>query len=99
MCLADEPDNPFVRDVISSFAQTKGSNHEVLEGDAFSQRFPNLKFSDPVTGVLDPGAGVIMADKALLAVQDLAKDHGVVIMDSTPVSSVEDMEGKVMVGW
>ena len=41
----------------------------VYEGKEFSSKFPYLRMGDAGTGCLDPTAGVIMADKAVRAVQ------------------------------
>ena len=41
----------------------------VYEGKEFSSKFPYLRMGNTGAGCLDPTAGVIMADKAVRAVQ------------------------------
>ena len=69
----------------------------MFEGNQFCQRFPFLRFRDPVVGVVDPGAGVIMADQALRAILDLARATGVTVRDGCAVTGVESLEGGVRV--
>jgi len=89
LCFADEPENPFVTSVLASFEQ-ENVEHSVHKGDQFKKSFPYLNFSEPVTGVVDPEAGVIMADKALAAVLALAKREGVKVMDGKEVVDLVD---------
>ena len=69
----------------------------MFEGNQFCQKFPFLRFRDPVVGVVDPGAGVIMADKALRAIIDQGRAEGVTVRDSCAVVGVESWEGGVRV--
>ena len=48
-------------------------------------------------GCLDHTAGVLMADKALRAVQDLAMSYGVRIIDSFTVDKVDNFNNFVQV--
>jgi len=70
----------------------------VFHGKEFKEKYPYIRFDDPLTGVLDPTAGVVMADKALQAVQLLAVRGGAVIRDGVSVDSVDDWRGGVRVG-
>eukprot|EP00092_Neocalanus_flemingeri_P002678 GFUD01002866.1.p1 GENE.GFUD01002866.1~~GFUD01002866.1.p1 ORF type:complete len:294 (+),score=87.45 GFUD01002866.1:117-998(+) len=97
LCFADEEENPFLNGVISSFAQTPGSKHSVLEDEQFREQFPHLRFTNPIKGCLDHSAGVLMADKALRAVQDLAVSYGVRIIDSFTVEKLDNSDTFVTV--
>ena len=58
-----------MKKVIKSFDETPGSNYTVYKGQDFQQKFPYLTLEDSVEGCFDPTGGVLMADKALRAVQ------------------------------
>jgi len=97
LCFADEEENPFLNGVISSFAQSPGSKHTVYEDRQLRKQFPQLRFRNPLKGCLDHSAGVLMADKALRAVQDLAVSYGANIIDGFTVDKVDDFDTFVQV--
>jgi len=96
LCFADEPQNPFVTSVLASFQQ-ENVEHSVHRGEQFNKSFPYLTFDDSVTGVVDPEAGVILADKALAAVLGLAKREGVKVRDGCEVVELESKGSLVKV--
>jgi len=96
LCFADEPQNPFVTSVLASFQQ-ENVEHSVHRGEQFKETFPYLTFDDSVTGVVDPEAGVILADKALAAVLGLAKREGVEVRDGCEVVELESKGNLVKV--
>ena len=55
--------------VINSFEQTPGSEYSVYKGRQFQEKFPCLNIEDTITGCYDPTGGVLLADKALRAIQ------------------------------
>ena len=55
--------------VIKSFEDSPEATCEVFHGEAFPQRYPSLRMDDSVEGCFDPTGGVLMADKALKAIQ------------------------------
>jgi len=96
LCFADEPQNPFVTSVLASFQQ-ENVEHSVHRGEQFNKSFPYLTFDESVTGVVDPEAGVILADKALAAVLGLAKREGVKVRDGCEVVELESKGSLVKV--
>jgi len=97
LCFADEKENDFLTGVISSFAMTPGSRHTVYQDNQLRKEFPQLRFSNQLTGCLDHSAGVLMADKALRAVQSLALSYGAKIIDGFSVEKVDDCNTYVQV--
>jgi hypothetical protein len=69
LCFSEEKENKFMKKVIKSFDETPGSSYEIYKGHDFHQKFPYLKLQDSVESCFDPTGGVLMADKALRAVQ------------------------------
>jgi len=97
LCFADEEENAFLTGVISSFSMSPGSRHTVYQDDHLRREFPQLRFRKPLQGCLDHSAGVLMADKALQAVQSLAVSYGAEIIDGFTVDKVEDCDTWVQV--
>ena len=91
LCFADEEENDFLNGVVTSFKMTSGSRHTIYEDDQLRKEFPQLKFRKPMKGCLDHSAGVLLADKALRAVQELAVSYGAHILDGHTVDKVEDL--------
>jgi hypothetical protein len=60
--------DPFFKAVINSFKQNPNSDFEELTPKQLAIRYPNVSMGPEVAGVLDPEAGVLMADKALKVV-------------------------------
>ena len=58
-----------MKKVIKSFDETPGSSYALYKGQDFHQKFPYLKLQDSVEACYDPTGGVLLADKALRAVQ------------------------------
>ena len=97
LCFADEEDNPFLDGVIASFRMNPNAKHTVYDDQELREQFPQLKFGTPMHGCLDHSAGVLLADKALRAVQDLAVLYGTKILDGICVDSIQEQDGHVHV--
>jgi len=97
LCFSDEKDNKFMKKVIDSFEKTPGSDYSVFRGKEFHQKFPYLKVGDTIEGCYDPSGGVLMADKALRAVQDLAVKYGAKIVDGFAVEDIKSSPNFVQV--
>jgi len=88
LCFSDMLESPWLGAIIDSLVAQE-AEHEVVSGDKFRQRFPYISFEEDAVGCVDPGAGVLMADKALKEVQGLAVKEGAVIRDGFTVTNVE----------
>jgi len=97
LCFSEEIDNKFMKNVITSFEQTPGSAYSVYKGKQFQDKFPYLNIEDTVTGCYDPTGGVLLADKALRAIQDLAVKYGAKIVDGFEVKDVKSFQNHVEV--
>lgn len=97
LCFSEEKGNKFMKKVIKSFDETPCSNYTVYKGQDFQQKFPYLTLEDSVEGCFDPTGGVLMADKALRAVQDLAVGYGAKIVDGFDVEDIKSFQNFVQV--
>ena len=88
LCFSDDPSSPWLAAIRASLAE-QGAPHTNFGGEQFAANFPYLEFPGEVEGCLDPGAGVVMADKALEAVRAMARKGGAVIRDGFNVVKVE----------
>jgi len=97
LCFSEEKGNKFMNKVIKSFEESPETTCEVFHGEAFHQRYPYLRMDDSVEGCFDPTGGVLMADKALKAIQGLAVKYGAKIKDGVSVSDILSSPGSVQV--
>ncbi|XP_019366858.1 PREDICTED: peroxisomal sarcosine oxidase [Gavialis gangeticus] len=73
---------------LQSLAQ-HGVPRELLSAQELPRRFPGLRAYRGETAVFEPSAGVLRADKALRAVQDLFLQAGGALRDSEKVVAIE----------
>jgi sarcosine oxidase len=66
-----------------------GARHSWLAGDELRERFPQIAAQPGERMLLQPDAGVLLAGRAVAALQDLAKRDGVAIREQTPVLGIE----------
>jgi len=97
LCFSEETDNIFMKNVITSFEKTPGSTYSVFDGKDFETKFPYLNLEDTIKGCYDPTGGVLLADKALRAVQDLAVKYGAKILDGFEVEDIKSYQNYVEV--
>ncbi|UMM42085.1 hypothetical protein L5515_018056 [Caenorhabditis briggsae] len=65
--------------------------HEVITGSQISERYPQFKFDEKWTGLIDPMGGVIYANKWLKAFQEEFRNLGGTIRENEPlISHTED---------
>ncbi|XP_017590650.1 PREDICTED: peroxisomal sarcosine oxidase [Corvus brachyrhynchos] len=62
---------------------------EVLDATALAQRFPGFRLQAGQVAVLDSTAGVLFADRALRAVQEVFRRHGGTLRDGEKVLHIE----------
>jgi len=91
LCFSDFLESPWLASIVDSLAAQE-AEHEVVSGEKFRERFPYIRFEGDAVGCVDPGAGVLMADKALKEVQGLAVKEGAVIRDGFTVVNVESWQ-------
>ncbi|XP_043204607.1 peroxisomal sarcosine oxidase-like [Amphibalanus amphitrite] len=69
------------------------SNQTIYQGDQLARLLPAAAFPDGYTGGLDDSAGLLRADRCLLAVRRLFVSNGGIIRDGTPVTAITPVEG------
>lgn len=83
---------------ISGHLKKHNIEHTVIPGNQISSHYPQLKFDEKWTGLIDPMGGVIYADKWLRAFQDEFQTLGGVIHENEPVNGhSENPDGSVTV--
>ncbi|PIC18760.1 hypothetical protein B9Z55_024542 [Caenorhabditis nigoni] len=76
---------------ISGHLKKHHIEHEVITGSQISERYPQFKFDEKWTGLIDPMGGVIYANKWLNAFQEEFKNLGGTIRENEPfISHTED---------
>jgi sarcosine oxidase len=78
------PDSELVR----TAGQSAGP-HEVLDGAAMADRYPQHRLAPGEVGLLDPEAGFVRPEFAVLAAARRAVELGATIADRTPVLRIE----------
>ncbi|NWV13914.1 SOX oxidase, partial [Ptilonorhynchus violaceus] len=63
--------------------------HQVLDAKALAQRFPGFRLQAGQVAVFDSTAGVLFADRALRAVQEVFRQHGGTLRDGEKVLRIE----------
>ena len=91
LCFSDELNNPFMKSTIEAFKSSHSaeSEYKLFYGQQFQQAFPSLKLGSEGFGCYDPSGGILMADKALRAIQDLAVKMGAKIIDGFDVDEIK----------
>lgn len=83
---------------ISGHLKKLNIEHTVIPGTEISNHYPQLKFDEKWTGLIDPMGGVIYANKWLSAFQDEFKTLGGVIQENEPVlNHSENSDGSITV--
>lgn len=67
----------------------RGPGCTVLDADAAREVFPAIELGDTLEGLYDPAAGLLHADRALAAMQLLARRSGAKLRDAEPLVAWE----------
>ncbi|BFZ05376.1 hypothetical protein BsWGS_08415 [Bradybaena similaris] len=62
--------------------------HETLSSEELQKRYPSVRGGDTCVAIVDPSGGILRADRALRAFQQVFQQLGGVIQDNEPVTSV-----------
>ncbi len=84
-------------DRIERALREAGSEVERLGADDVARRFPALRLGRHDEAIFQPAAGVLAADRAVLAMLRLAARRGAVLHDSEPVIAIEPGNDGVVV--
>ena len=83
----------YVEAILRNVRET-GAPHTVLDAAALRARYPQHRVSDDDAAVLDPRAGFLRTDRAVLSAVAAAESLGAQVLASTPVDALhEDAHG------
>ncbi|NXU52429.1 SOX oxidase, partial [Turnix velox] len=74
---------------LEAHRRSLGDHHHLLDATALSQRFPGFQLHAGEVAVWDGSGGVLFADRALRAVQDVFRRHGGTLRDNEKVLRIE----------
>jgi sarcosine oxidase/L-pipecolate oxidase len=80
-------DSPGLNRVLTSL-RALNVPHERLSSRDIARRFPTILARDDDEAIYDPSGGLLRADKALRAYQEVFKSRGGVLQDNEPVTSI-----------
>ncbi|XP_006185009.1 peroxisomal sarcosine oxidase isoform X1 [Camelus ferus] len=81
-------ENPELK-TIQATLSSQGVEHQYLPSEELKQRFPNIRLARGEVGLLDKSGGVLYADKALRALQDVIQQLGVIVRDGEKVMEIK----------
>ena len=69
LCFSDEKNNIFMEQTIGAFKASTNADYELFNNEEMKQKYPYLKLGNEAYACYDPTGGILMADKALKALQ------------------------------
>jgi len=97
LCFSDEKNNIFMEQTIGAFKASTNADYELFNNEEMKQKYPYLKLGNEAYACYDPTGGILMADKALKALQDLSLKLGVTILDGFEVEKIDQKNEVVTV--
>lgn len=87
----------------AAMAKRLHCEHEMFTAEECAVRFPHLRYTADVDGLewwalWDPNGGTLLADRILSTMQEQFTAHDGVIHDGEKISSIEPLNGGVLVG-
>ncbi|HLK83485.1 MAG TPA: N-methyl-L-tryptophan oxidase [Xanthobacteraceae bacterium] len=82
------PESDLVAGTLRS-SRLHGLPHEILDALSLMKRFPAFRVPDDFIGVFQPDGGIVRAEGAIEALQELASGHGAEIIREQKVLAVE----------
>jgi sarcosine oxidase len=77
--------------------RTHDLEHELLDAHEIRRRFPALHAADAMVGLLEPRAGMLLAEACVRTMLELARGYGATIRTGASVSSWHVADGHVIV--
>ncbi|XP_004454396.1 peroxisomal sarcosine oxidase [Dasypus novemcinctus] len=81
-------ENPEFQTIQSTLSRHR-VEHQYLPSEELKQRFPNIRLARGEVGLLDKSGGVLYADKALRALQDIIRQLGGMVRDGEKVTEIK----------
>ncbi|MGI8737725.1 MAG: N-methyl-L-tryptophan oxidase [Candidatus Eremiobacter antarcticus] len=74
-----------------------GVPFERLDAAEIMRRWPPFRLSDDIHGIFQADSGIAMAARANAVHQSMAKQHGALLREHTPVTAIEDAGDEIVV--
>lgn len=84
-----EVDGDYIPALLESIKRT-GAPHEILDRDEMQRRYPQHRLESGEVGILDPEAGFLRTDRAVLSAVDAARSQGATVHRGTPVREIRE---------
>jgi sarcosine oxidase len=91
-----ETDGSYIPALLDSIRRT-GAPHEILDHAEMSRRYPQHQLSSAECGILDPRAGFIRTDRAVLSAVDVARQNGASIVKNAQIREVTEVADGVRI--
>lgn len=88
---------PLSAESFSSSLDQNDIPYELLSAAEVKTRWPQYSIADTVKVVYTPDSGIVHAAKAVMAMQHLARAHGAVLKELSPVTSITPGDGSVSI--
>jgi sarcosine oxidase len=89
-----EIDGHYIPALLESIKRT-GAPHEILDRAEMERRYPQHLLATGECGILDPQAGFLRTDRAVLSAVDAAVDNGANVLGATPVRVIRETSSGV----
>jgi sarcosine oxidase len=90
------PESDLVAGTLQS-SRLHGLPHEILDAPSLMERFPAFRVPDDFVGVFQPDGGIVRAERAIEALQELASCSGAELMRKQRVLAIEPRRDGVRV--
>ena len=91
-----ETDGPYVPALLDSIRRT-GAPHEILDHAEMARRYPQHRLTAGECGVLDPRAGFLRTDRAVLSAVEVARANGASVVKDAKVREVTEVADGVRI--
>jgi sarcosine oxidase len=91
-----ETEGQYLPALLDSIRRT-GAPHEILDRDEMARRYPQHQLSPGESGILDPRAGFLRTDRAVLSAVGVARENGAVVVKDAQVREVTELSDGVRV--
>lgn len=89
-------DDPTLQATVRSLASA-GIDHEILDREECAARFPAIDLGAGRIAAYQKDSGFLRSNRCVRTQVDIAMKHGAEVREHTPVTSVEEQDGKVIV--
>jgi sarcosine oxidase len=91
-----DTDGSYIPALLDSIRRT-GAHHEILEYAEMARRYPQHQLSPDECGILDPRAGFLRTDRAVLSAVDVARENGAQVVKHARVHEIREVADGVRI--